>query len=66
MGILLNKADALADINGERLCPLEVVCRTVRRPDQDVSRAHAGGLKPPDPLGMPWGRTLPADINLWT
>jgi hypothetical protein len=28
--------------------------------------AQAGGLKPPLPVGIPWGLMLPADINLST
>jgi hypothetical protein len=27
---------------------------------------QAGALKPPDPVGMPWGRTAPADISFCT
>jgi hypothetical protein len=27
---------------------------------------HAGALNPPEPVGMPWGRTLPADISFFT
>jgi hypothetical protein len=28
--------------------------------------AHLGGVKPPDPVGIPAGRTAPADTSFFT
>jgi hypothetical protein len=35
-------------------------------PQPPAAGLQAGGLNPPEPLGMPWGRTAPAEINFTT
>jgi hypothetical protein len=35
----------------------------IRQPPEGL---QAGALKPPDPVGIPWGRTQPADMSFCT
>ena len=58
------------DFLRDRQCCLKIIYISPNRGKNQAPHPregeHGGGLKPPDPLGMPWARKFPADISFST